>query len=142
MLFRSAAQRFEVEHRATIRDFDFQRGALVLLRNTRIEKALRRKMSPRYLGPLVVVARNRGGAYILCELDGAVMDRPVAAFRVIPYFPRHNLPLPPDFEDITPDRLRALASSSSLGDDDDDDGVHSAQPEGDSDDDRDDLVDE
>jgi len=51
-----AALRFEQEHSASIRDFNFQRGALVLVRNTAIEKALNRKMRPRYTGPMVVVS--------------------------------------------------------------------------------------
>src|SRR5882672_4583312 len=38
-----AALRFEREHTATIRDYDFKRGDLVLVRNTAIEKALNRK---------------------------------------------------------------------------------------------------
>ena len=67
-----AAVRFEQEHAVTIRDFDFKRGDLVLIRNTAIEKALNRKMRARYLGPLVVLARNKGGAYIICELNGSV----------------------------------------------------------------------
>lgn len=102
----------------TIRDFDFKRSDLVLIRNTRIEKGLTRKMRPRYLGPLIVVARNYGGVYILCKLDGAVMDRLVAAFRVVPYFARAQLPLPDNFEDITPERLREMRESNSQGDDD------------------------
>jgi hypothetical protein len=81
-----AAIRFERDHAATIRDFNFQRGNLVLVRNTAIEKALNRKMRACYLGPLVVISRNKGGAYILCELNGSVFDHPFAAFRVIPYF--------------------------------------------------------
>src|SRR5205823_9657210 len=85
---RKAAQRFEIEHERTIRDFDFKRGDLVLLRNTQIEKSLNRKMRPRYLGPLIVISRNYGGAYIVCELDGTVYHRPIAAFRLLPYFPR------------------------------------------------------
>ena len=137
-----AAQRFEIEHRATIRDFDFKRGDVVILRNTRIEKALNRKMLPRYTGPLFVVARNRGGAYILCEVDGAVMDRPVAAFRVLPYFARHHIPLPENFGEITPERLREMVESSSQGDDEDEARYADLEDEADEADDRDYLPDE
>ena len=55
------------------------------MRNTAIEKSLNKKMKARYLGPYVVVSRNKGGAYIIAELNGAVFDRPVAAFRLLPY---------------------------------------------------------
>lgn len=115
-----AAVRFERDHSATIRDFNFTRGDLVLVRNTAIEKALNRKMRARYLGPLVVVSRNRGGAYIICELNGSVFDRPVAAFRVVPYFARKAITLPDltDYLDISTDRLRDMEDSASLGDDD------------------------
>ena len=115
---RLAATRFETEHASVIKDFDFTRGDLVLMRNTAIEKSLNRKMRPRYLGPLIVLGRNRGGAYLLCELDGSVLDRPVAAFRVVPYFARKSIPLPDNFMDITPERLKEMAESQSQGDDD------------------------
>jgi hypothetical protein len=68
-----------------IRNFDFKAGALVLIRNTAIEKVLNRKMRPCYLGPLLVVLRNKGGAYIVCELDGTLYHNPVTAYRIIPY---------------------------------------------------------
>jgi hypothetical protein len=102
--------KFERNHDATICDFDFQRGALVLIRNTAIEKALNQKMRARYLGPLVVLSCNTGGTYILCELDGSVLDRPIAAFCVIPYLARTEIPLPPfaDLIDITTNRLCKL----------------------------------
>ena len=109
-----AAIRFEKEHSATIQNFDFRAGDLVLVRNTAIEKALNRKMRPRYLGPLVVVARNKGGAYILCELDGTLLHSPTAAFRVVPYFARNHLDIP-DLEkhlDVSVARLRELEASS------------------------------
>ena len=67
----------------------------MLVRNTAIEKALNRKMRAQYLGPVIILARNRGGAYVLSELDSSVFHRPVAAFRVIPYFARTKIKLPP-----------------------------------------------
>ena len=82
----NAAIRFEKEHSATIKDYDFKLGDLVLERHSKIEKALNTKMRPRYLGPLIVISRNKGGAYILADLNGTLYHRPTAAFRVIPYF--------------------------------------------------------
>jgi hypothetical protein len=108
-----AAARFEREHAATIRDFNFQPGDLVLVRNTAIEKALNRKMRPRYTGPLVVVSRNRGGAYILCELDGTLAQAPFAAFRVLPYFAREHIDIPDLVQhlDISAARLREMEAA-------------------------------
>ena len=98
-------------------DFDFGRGRLVLMRNTAIEKSLNRKMRPRYLGPFVVLSRNRGGAYIVAELDGAVHDRPIAAFRLIPYFARTD-PIRFDWAelDISSSRLRQMEAEEDDGD--------------------------
>ena len=111
---RKAAVRFEQEHAATIKDYNFKLGDLVLVRNTAIEKALNRKMRARYLGPVIVVSRNKGGAYILAELDGSLFDRPTAAFRVIPYFARASIDLPPldDLLDVSRARLRQLEGST------------------------------
>ena len=122
-----AAVRFERDHAATIRDFDFRQGDLVLVRNTAIEKALNRKMRPRYIGPLVVISRNKGGAYIICELNGSVFDRPVAAFRVVPYFARRSLTLPnlDDFLDISSERLIDMESSDVTDPESDDIGMPS-----------------
>ena len=94
-----AAVQFERLHGSTIWDFDFQQGDLVLVRNTAIKKSLNRKMRARYNRPLLVLLRNKGGAYIICELNGAVFDRPIAAFRVIPYFTCKSISIPP-FEDF------------------------------------------
>ncbi|RPD52796.1 hypothetical protein L227DRAFT_514230, partial [Lentinus tigrinus ALCF2SS1-6] len=99
----------------------FKAGRLVLMRNTAIEKSLNRKMRARYLGPYVVVSRNRGGAYIVAELNGAVFDRPVAAFRLIPYLAREDvIPLPPDALDTDEERLREMEQFDGPAEGDDD----------------------
>ena len=114
-----AARRFEEEHSRTIRDYDFKAGDLVLVRHTAIEKSLNRKMRPRYLGPLVVVSRNRGGAYIISEINGTVFDRPIAQFRVIPYLARSCIDIP-DLSVLDVPARRILDMESSC-----DDGVES-----------------
>ena len=75
-----AAIHFEQEHAATIVKYNFTLGDLVLIRNTAIGKSLNQKMRARYLSPLIVISQNKGGAYIIAELDGSVFDRPIAAF--------------------------------------------------------------
>ena len=57
---RKAVIRFKLEHGASIKDFNFKLGDLVLMRNTAIEKALNKKMRPRYIGLLIVISRNKG----------------------------------------------------------------------------------
>src|SRR6266704_3129192 len=110
----NAAIRFKKEHAATIKDYNFQLGDLVLMRNMVIEKALNRKMHARYLGPLIVISRNKGSAYILAELDGTLFDRPVAAFRVIPYLARAQIDLPPldELLDVSIARLHELQNTT------------------------------
>jgi hypothetical protein len=115
-----AAVRFERTHGKIIRDFDFKTGDLVLVRNTAIEKALNRKMRPRYFGPMIVISRNRGGAYIICDLDGTLAHAPTAAFRIVPYFAREHIDLP-DLEqhiDVSVARLRELEDTTTPDPDD------------------------
>ncbi|KAL5477002.1 hypothetical protein ACEPAI_3188 [Sanghuangporus weigelae] len=88
------AKQFAEMEKHKIKDYDFQPGNLVLLRNTRIKMELNRKTKPHYLGPYVVVRRTQGGSYIIAKLDGAVSKLRVAAFRLIPYFPRSHLTVP------------------------------------------------
>ena len=116
---KEAAICFERIHSRTIKDHGFKKGDLVLMRNTAIEKSLNRKMRPRYLGPLVVVLRNRGGAYVLCELDGSVLHRPIAAFRLIPYLARKTLKIPAELLDVDAHRLRELQETSDVDGDED-----------------------
>ena len=112
---------FKQEHAATIVKYNFTLGDLVLIRNTAIEKSLNRKMCARYLGPLIVILQNNGGAYIVAKLDRSVFDRPIAAFRVIPYFAHQRVDIPPldKLIDISARRLRELEDSTAADPDDD-----------------------
>ena len=109
-----AAIHFEQEHFSTITDYNFKLGDLVLILNTAIEKSLNCKMRVRYIGPLIVISRNKGGAYIISELNGSVFDRPIAAFHVIPYFVQQCINIPPldELINITSRQLRELEETT------------------------------
>lgn len=85
----------EFQHRSEkrIHDYDFQPGQLVLVKNKRYGKHDSPKWMPRYIGPMVVIKRTRGGAYRLAEVDGAVSRLKYAAFRLIPYYARSQTKL-------------------------------------------------
>ena len=106
--------RYEQELHYKTKAYDFKPGMLVLIRNTAVETSLDKKMKPRYLGPMVVVTSNRGGAYIVAELDGSVWHEKIGAFRLVPYFAWQEIDLPGSIEafvDIakkTLDELRDL----------------------------------
>ena len=71
-------------------------------------------MRPRYLGPLLIVSCNKGGAYIACELDGTLYHHPIAVYRVILYFMHKHIDLP-DFEkysDISVQQLHNMENSA------------------------------
>jgi hypothetical protein len=88
--------------------------------NTQIKKSLNEKMCTRYIGPLIVVSRNYGSAYILAELDGTVIHHPIAAFCLLPYFACKSIPLPPDIIDIDDARLREMEHSLTTDGDNED----------------------
>ena len=93
------------------------------MRDSAIAKSLNSKAAPRYKGPLVVISRNCGGAYILAELNGAVMDHPIAAHRVRPFFGRDApVVIPENALDVTPARIAEMTESI-------DEGEHDAESE-------------
>src|ERR1700753_3121478 len=106
-----ALQRYERVHARTIVDYKFAPGDLVIIRNTRIEKSLNKKSKLRYLGPLIVVRRTKGGAYFLCKMNGAMWPTKVGAFRVLPYLARKAIKHPEHIEkliDMPKEELDAL----------------------------------
>lgn len=114
-------RKYEVENTHLIEDLNFKPLDLVLVRNTIIENSLDRKMKPRYLGPMVVITRNRGGSYVLAELNGAVWQEKVVAFRVVHYHARNSITLKTsilEFIDLFKEGLAKLADSWDSSEDD------------------------
>ena len=117
---RRALARFEQESRYKIRNFDFKPGDLVLVRNSSVEKSLDSKMQPRYNGPMIVIARKRGGAYVLAEMNGYVSQWQVAAAKVIPYFARRHIKLPDNIYEVIDQTKESLSKIIDREEDDDD----------------------
>jgi hypothetical protein len=91
-----SAEEFEEKYARSIKDYNFDPGTLVLVRDAIIDKSpIGKKVLPRYNGPFIVVRRRQNGSYQLSELDGTVSRLRIAAFRVVPFHSRpHSLPPP------------------------------------------------
>ena len=64
------------------------------------------------------MTQNKGGAYIVAELDGSVWHEKLGAFRLVPYFARHKIDLPggiENFVDIATKTLHELKESEEGG---------------------------
>lgn len=77
--------RYDLEHEASIQEYEFKMGDLVLVRNSKIDKELDRKTKPRWLGPMKIIRQTQGGSYILAELNGAVSKLRYDVKRLVPY---------------------------------------------------------
>jgi hypothetical protein len=79
---------FEAKFQHLFHKEDFKDGEFVLMRNSGIESSLDKKSKPRYLGPFIVFRKTKRGSYVLMELDGTLMRKNTAAFRLAPYIAR------------------------------------------------------
>ena len=84
-------EQFNHRYQKRLQKSEYEKGSLVLVRNTRLEMSLNKfKLDPRYLGPYEVVQQTARGNYILKEPDGAIHMEPYAAFRLISYVTRNS----------------------------------------------------
>ncbi|KAG6897232.1 hypothetical protein C0993_007654 [Termitomyces sp. T159_Od127] len=92
------ALKFAEEHKHSIKDYNFKPLDFILVKNMITESSFSAKMLPQFHGPMVVIAKTKGGNYIVAELDGSVWQARVAAFRVVPYKAHKKLKLSESLE--------------------------------------------
>jgi len=71
---------FEEAHKNLIKNFNFKKGALVLVRNSCHDDNISGKTKPYYFGPMVVVQYMTGGSYVLAKMDRTMSKLCFAVF--------------------------------------------------------------
>ena len=108
------------------------------MQQSSIEKNLDRKMLLRYRGPLIIIRQTYGGAYIVAEMNGAVLKEKVAAFRLLPHHERYEpISLPENIHeliDLSPEQLDDMIEDRELVSDLAFDNMPSMKPPVDNDD--------
>jgi hypothetical protein len=95
-----SAEDYAEKYKHVIKDYNFEPGDVVLVRNTVDEGSLSGRNRDRWWGPLIVVRKTRGGAYIVCEFNGAVWQKKIGKFRLIPYQQRQKLTIGQHIEQL------------------------------------------
>lgn len=110
------AYKYAEKYKHVIKDYKFEPGNLVLVRNTAIEDSMNRRNKERWEGPMIVVRRTKGGSYIICGMNGAVLQGKVGRFRVSPFHQRHEITLGKKIEeliDVSKERLDEMENEES-----------------------------
>jgi hypothetical protein len=79
---------FEKKYNRLLRREDNNPGDLVIAQNLSTFKSHNCKHKAQYLGPMEVDRKTLGGSYVLKDLNGAVNQRGVAAYRLFSYYSR------------------------------------------------------
>src|SRR5260370_30308637 len=72
---------------------DYGKGELVLVYDKALDNQMSGKGALRWRGPYAIVARRPSGAYVLQELDGAMLRQLIAWKQLKSYVPRQGLEL-------------------------------------------------
>ena len=114
-----AKQQFIRRYHNRVKEIPIEPGMMVLVRNATAENTVTQvKMLPRYIGPYVIDKITPRGNYRLSELDGTPLAKPIAQFRVLPYFDRRTPEIdeildtikPPSDDENTPNPQHASTS--------------------------------
>jgi len=84
---KQSAAEFVKHFSSTIQDYDIQVGSLVLVTTLTLRKDLTTRQALLHW-PHSCCSSDKGGAYILAKLNGAISRLKYASFQVIPYLVR------------------------------------------------------